>query len=91
MHGKDTRVWAVQGYVAMGSAGILCCALQEYSAVAGGDCRDAWWLVKHCKALRGYLVVGHCRDAWWLGTAGILSGWALRDTWWLGTAEILCG
>ena len=65
-HCRDTVVFA--------SAGILCCwALQEYSAVTVGHCRETvlGW------ALQGYLV-GHCRDSHRLGTAGIPCSWALQ-------------
>ena len=76
----------------LGTAGILCCwALQEYSAVAVGLCRDTVLSLGTAGILGGweYLVVGHCRDTLRsavrhcrdtlrLGTAGILCGWALQ-------------
>ena len=76
---------------------VLLCwwALQEYSAVAVGHCKDNLRLgaagILGGWALQGYLVVGQCKDTLRLGTAGILGGWALqgylvvghcRDTWW---------
>ena len=77
----------------LGTAGILCCwALQEYSAVAVGLCRDTVLFLGTAGILGGweYLVVGHCRDTLRLGTAGILCGGHCRDTLRLGTAGVCC-
>ena len=83
-------VRALQGYVAMGTAGILDgWALQEYSVA--GHCRDT---VVCGWALRGtVLLLGTAGIyALQLGTAGILYSAIghCRDTWWLGTAGIRC-
>ena len=80
--------WALQGYVAMGTAGILWVwALQGQSAV--GCCRNTQLVLLVTARIRcgwGYSAVGHCRDALLLraagmlclSTAGVLGGWALQ-------------
>ena len=79
---KILWVWALQGYVAMGSAEIWRGrALQGYSAV--GRCKNTLRLLlvtatMFCGwAVHGHLVVGHCRDSLQPDTAEILGGWAL--------------
>ena len=77
-HCRDTV-----GFVSAGILLILCCwALQEYSAVAVGHCRETVLLLGTAGilgwALLGYPAVGHCKDTLWLGIAGILCGWALQ-------------
>ena len=97
--GKDTLplitaellwVWALQEYVATGTAGTLWV----------GHCRNTLRLLLattrilccYYWALQGYSAVGHCRDTLRLGTEGILQlGTAGRDSLRLGTAEILGG
>ena len=99
---KILRVWALPGYVAMGTAeirrdtaglgtaGILCA--QQLLVTARMFCG---------RALQGYLVVGHCRDTlqlgtaanfFWLDAARILCGWALQEHLVVGRyRDTLCG
>ena len=89
----------------LGTAGMLCCwALQEYSAVAVGHCRNVLRSgTAECRdtlrlgtagipggwALQGYSAVGHCRDTCSWALQGYFVVGYRRDAWWSGTAGML--